>query len=91
MKEQLTATGIKAWRERQQLSQEGLARQLGVSTSSVRNWERGIGPSQLARVALERLMTPLAVWECPVCYRKNEGNRDKCRNCGHAREQSATS
>jgi len=38
------------------LTQEGLARELGVTTSSVYRWEKGLArPSRLALAAIERL------------------------------------
>ncbi len=40
------------------LTQEGLARELGVTTSSVYRWEKGLArPSRLALQAIERLRT----------------------------------
>lgn len=47
---------IKELRKQLQLTQEGLARKLGVSWSTVNRWERGLGePSPLAREKLENL------------------------------------
>lgn len=47
---------IKLLRKKRKLTQEGLARKLGVSWSTVNRWERGIGkPSPLALRRLEEL------------------------------------
>ena len=37
-----TGLGLKRWREKQGLSQEALARRLGVSSNTVARWERGV-------------------------------------------------
>ena len=48
---------IKALRQRLNLTQEQLARRLGVSWATVSRWERGIGePSPLAQKAIEGLL-----------------------------------
>ena len=39
--EPLTAQEFKAWRERLGLSQEGVARELGVTSTAVWRWEHG--------------------------------------------------
>ena len=47
---------IKNLRKKLDLTQEGLARKIGVSWSTVNRWERGIGnPSPMAREILKRL------------------------------------
>lgn len=47
---------IKGLRKKLGLTQEGLARKIGVSWSTVNRWERGRGePSPLAREKLEIL------------------------------------
>ena len=47
---------IKALRKKLKLTQEGLARKVGVSWSTVNRWERGIGkPSPLALQRLDEL------------------------------------
>lgn len=51
------AEQLKALRQQQGWSQEDLARELGVSFSTVNRWENGKAkPSKLAIVQLERLM-----------------------------------
>lgn len=48
---------IKAIREEFRLTQEQLAQKLGVTTFTVRRWEKGISkPSPLAQKAIENLL-----------------------------------
>ena len=50
-------------RERLNLSQEGLARQLGLSVSEVRRWDQGLRPPGAARaLALGKLAGPPDCW-----------------------------
>jgi len=50
------AEDIKKLRDSLELTQEALARELGVSFSTVSRWERGIGnPSPLARQHIDDL------------------------------------
>jgi len=47
---------IRALRHKLGLSQEGLARKIGVSVLTVRRWEKGsFSPSPLARAKIERI------------------------------------
>lgn len=51
---------IKELREQLQLTQEDLARKIGVVWSTVSRWERGLGaPSPLAKEKLARLESKL--------------------------------
>ena len=46
---------VKALRKVKQWSQEDLAREIGVSLSTVQRWEKGSGkPIRLARIELEK-------------------------------------
>lgn len=48
---------VKDLREKLQLTQEGLARKIGVSWGTVSRWERGrVTPSPLAKDKLKRLL-----------------------------------
>uniref|UniRef100_A0A6H1Z9C3 Putative DNA binding, helix-turn-helix domain containing protein n=1 Tax=viral metagenome TaxID=1070528 RepID=A0A6H1Z9C3_9ZZZZ len=48
---------IKELRIRLGLTQEAMARELGVSLTTLRNWEYGLhGPSPMAQEKIERLM-----------------------------------
>ena len=48
---------VKALRQKMDWSQEDLAREIGVSLSTVQRWERKGGkPIRLARMKLERLL-----------------------------------
>lgn len=60
----MTPRQLKAWRERLDLSQEGLARWLGVSRSTVNRWEGGLQahPKWLALLARFEGATPEA-WD----------------------------
>ena len=51
-----TAAAIGTLRKTLGLTQEAMARELGVTTSSVYRWEKGLArPSRLALQAIERL------------------------------------
>lgn len=53
---------VKAVRERLGESQESFARRFGVNQSTVQRWEtRGLPNSGTARIAVEQLMTRLAI------------------------------
>jgi type I restriction enzyme M protein len=53
-----TAARVLDLRKTLGLTQEGLARKLGVTTSSVYRWEKGLArPSHLALAAIKRLRT----------------------------------
>jgi putative transcriptional regulator len=46
---------VKALRKTMNLSQEDLAREIGVSLSTVQRWEKNVGrPIRLARIELEK-------------------------------------
>lgn len=50
-------------RERLQLSQEGLARRLGLSISEVRRWDQGLRPPSASRaITLGKLAGPPDCW-----------------------------
>jgi len=53
------SVSVKTLREEQQLSQEGLARKLGVSVRTVARWEGG--HSQPSSLAMNRLQQAMAV------------------------------
>ena len=50
----MTAEAIRAGRKAARLTQEQLARELGVTVTSVSRWERGQVPSALARAVLRQ-------------------------------------
>ena len=53
---------VKALRQKMGWSQEDLAREIGVSLSTVQRWERKGGkPIRLARMKLERLLQKSAI------------------------------
>ncbi|WP_416674115.1 helix-turn-helix transcriptional regulator [Egbenema bharatensis] len=52
---------LKALRERVGLSQEGLARLIGVSSKTISNWERGIGAANLTVPQMKALCKALNV------------------------------
>jgi transcriptional regulator with XRE-family HTH domain len=52
---------FKQLRERAELSQEGLARLLGVSSKTVSNWERGISVASLTVTQMKILCNVLDV------------------------------
>jgi putative transcriptional regulator len=55
---------IKEMRTRLGWSQEELAREVGVSLSTVQRWEQlGTTPSKLARIQLEKVMRQAGVWK----------------------------
>jgi DNA-binding transcriptional regulator YiaG len=55
---------IKEIREKMSWSQEDLAREIGVSLSTVHRWEKlGAQPSPLARRELQRLLERAGLWE----------------------------
>ena len=57
------AAAIRRLRQRLNLSQEGLARQLGLSVSEVRRWDQGLRPPGAARaLALGKLAGPPDCW-----------------------------
>ena len=56
MNSKMTPERIKETRKELGLSQEGLARELGISAATVNRWERGRNqPGQMAMQLLERL------------------------------------
>lgn len=50
------AAQIKSYRANKALSQEALARLVGATTGSVRNWERGVKPLAIYRERLAALL-----------------------------------
>lgn len=52
---------LKELRERVGLSQEGLARLIGVSSKTISNWERGIGAASLTVPQMKALCEALRV------------------------------
>lgn len=57
------AAAVRRLRERLNLSQEGLARQLGLSVSEVRRWDQGLRPPGAARaLTLGKLAGPPDCW-----------------------------
>jgi DNA-binding transcriptional regulator YiaG len=55
---------IKEIREKMSWSQEDLAREVGVSLSTVHRWEKyGVKPSRLARRELQRVLERAGLWE----------------------------
>ena len=50
----MTPRALKAWRQRLDLSQEGFARWLGVSRSTVNRWEGGLAPIPKMVALVER-------------------------------------
>jgi len=53
---------VRALRKKMDWAQEDMAREIGVSLSTVQRWEtRGANPSRLARRELERLFTAAAI------------------------------
>jgi putative transcriptional regulator len=53
-KDRSCSASVKEIRRQLSLSQEGLARQLGVSYATVNRWENGLSkPSKLAKIQLE--------------------------------------
>ena len=50
------AAEIKSFRANKALSQEALARLIGATTGSVRNWERGVRPLAIYRERLVALL-----------------------------------
>jgi DNA-binding transcriptional regulator YiaG len=55
---------IKEIREKMSWSQEDLAREVGVSLSTVHRWEKyGVKPSRLARRELQRVLERVGLWE----------------------------
>jgi transcriptional regulator with XRE-family HTH domain len=57
------AGAVRRLRERLQLSQEGLARKLGLSVSEVRRWDQGMRPPAPSRaIALGKLAGPPDCW-----------------------------
>ncbi len=62
MADQDLATVVRGLREALDLTQEGLARELGVTVSTVFRWEKGRSrPSGLACQALERLQARIGL------------------------------
>jgi DNA-binding XRE family transcriptional regulator len=68
----MTPRKLKAWRQRLDLSQDGLARWLGVSRSTVNRWEGGLAP------------IPQMVALVENCYRKDD-DQEIDEGIGHAR------
>ena len=57
------AVAVRRLRERLNLSQEGLARRLGLSISEVRRWDQGLRPPAASRAAeLGKLAGPPDCW-----------------------------
>ncbi len=52
---------LRELRERVGLSQEGLARLIGVSSKTISNWERGIGAASLTVPQMKALCEALGV------------------------------
>lgn len=52
---------LRELRERANLSQEGLARLIGVSSKTISNWERGIGAASLTIPQTKALCEALGV------------------------------
>lgn len=52
---------LRELRERVNLSQEGLARLIGVSSKTISNWERGIGAASLTVPQIKALCEALGV------------------------------
>jgi transcriptional regulator with XRE-family HTH domain len=52
---------FKKLRERAGLSQEALARQIGVTSKTVSNWERGVSPASLTIPQIKALCRALNV------------------------------
>lgn len=52
---------LREMRERVNLSQEGLARLIGVSSKTISNWERGIGAASLTIPQTKALCEALGV------------------------------
>jgi transcriptional regulator with XRE-family HTH domain len=52
---------LRELRERVGLSQEGLARLIGVSSKTISNWERGIGAASLTVPQMKALCDALGV------------------------------
>ncbi len=54
-------TTLRELREQVSLSQEGLARLIGVSSKTISNWERGIGAASLTVPQMKALCEALGV------------------------------
>ena len=78
----MTPRALKAWRLRLDLSQDGLARWLGVSRCTVNRWEGGLAPIPKMVALLEHFgATPEPPEECPTCAGWDKVCQEQCPDC----------